>query len=68
MLDMFYYESEWGFIITMVHLGFSMMACGDKSYNKLAIVTAEIALGFDLLIEPVFWKLIAPNVFPDMGW
>jgi len=67
-MDMFYYESEWGFIITMVHLGLSLWACTDKSFNKLAIVSAEMALGFDLIIEPLFWKAIAPNVFPDMGW
>ena len=65
---MFYYESEWGFIITMFHLGLSLLACNDKSWNKWAIVSAEVALGFDLLIEPVFWEAIAPNVFPDMGW
>tara|TARA_B110000285_G_C15019923_1_gene561024 strand:- start:439 stop:642 length:204 start_codon:yes stop_codon:yes gene_type:complete len=67
-MDMFYYESEWGFIITMVHLGLSMRACTDKSWNKLAITSAEIALGFDLIIEPLFWEAIAPNVFPEMGW
>jgi len=68
LMDMFYYESEWGFIITMVHLAISMMACGNKEWNKLAIVSAEVALGFDLIIEPCFWAAIAPNVFPDMGW
>jgi len=68
LMDMFFYESEWGFIITMVHVGLSMIACENKSYNKWAVVTAEIALGFDLVIEPIFWKAIAPNVFPDMGW
>jgi len=68
LMDMFYYESEWGFIITMVHLGISMRACDDKSWNKLAMISAEVALGFDLIIEPCFWAAIAPNVFPDMGW
>jgi hypothetical protein len=68
LMDMFYYESEWGFIITMVHIGISIWACNDKSWNKWAIVSAEVALGFDLLIEPLFWEAIAPNVFPDMGW
>ena len=67
-MDMFYYESEWGFIITMVHMGFVMMAAENKSWNKLAIVSGEIALGFDLIIEPLFWKEIAPVVFPDMKW
>lgn len=68
LMDMFYYESEWGFIITMVHLAFSYKACDNKEWNKWAVVSAEIALGFDLVIEPLFWKMIAPNVFPDMGW
>lgn len=68
MMDMFYYESEWGFLITMAHLGMSMVACENKAWNKWAVVTAEIALGFDLIIEPLFWAAIAPSVFPDMGW
>lgn len=68
LMDMFYYESEWGFIITMIHLALSMIACENKKYNKIAVVSAEIAFGFNIIIEPLFWKAIAPNVFPDMGW
>jgi len=52
----------------MVHLGLSMRACGNKKWNRLAMISAEVALGFDLIIEPCFWAAIAPNVFPDMGW
>ena len=75
VLDMFYYESEWGFIITMMHLLISIYACDNNNnahktfnWNKWAVVSAEIALGFNLCIEPCFWLAIAPNVFPDMGW
>ena len=52
----------------MFHIGASMMAGEYKDWNKIAIVSGEIALGFDLIIEPLFWKEIAPSVFPDMGW
>ena len=67
-LGMVYYESEWGYVITMYSLIASMYASEDKTWNKQAIISAEIAMGFNIAITPIFWGILAPMIFPKLNW
>ena len=65
---MTYYESEWGYCITLYSLWASMKAANDKKWNKHAIISSEIAMCFNLAIMPIFWILLAPTFMPTLDW
>lgn len=70
VFDFFFYESEWGFVTSMFHMFASIMACyyPNSNWQAIGVVSGEVALCFDLMIAPVFWKLIAPVAFPKLAW
>lgn len=45
-----------------------MRAANDKKWNKHAIISAEISMGFNIAIMPIFWGLLAPMIFPNLNW
>ena len=80
----FFYESEWGFLLTIFSLIASAKASGytptptnagnaDKQaeWQNYAMITAEIAFALNLVITPIFWILMAKEIFPYLpnhGW
>ena len=64
---MTYYESEWGYVIAMYSLIASMYVSENKLWNKHAIISAEIAMGFNIAITPILWGLLAAMIFPKLN-
>lgn len=67
-LSLTYYESEWGYCITLYSLYAAMKAANDKTWNKHAIISAEIGMVYNIAITPIFWGLLVPMVLPYIDW
>ena len=63
-----YYESEWGIGITFFSLLFSTLAPLSEWLQTLAVVSSELAMGFNIVITPIFWLILAPMIFPHIDY
>lgn len=59
--DSLYFESEWGFCLTLISLFTSLMAHYSNWFQSLAVHTSELAMGFNICIVPIFWSFMAPT-------
>ena len=61
---MWYYFTYWGIAFTMFAMTYSEKAAMDPvRYQKCAMLWSECAVGFNLVIFPGFWILLAPGIF-----
>jgi hypothetical protein len=58
-----YYESEWGIGITFFSLIFSALAPYKPKFQSIAVISSEMAMGFNILITPIFWIALAKLIF-----
>ena len=64
IMHMLYFFSYWGSIASMLGLIFSIKAIQDKkAWQMPAVFATEMAMGFDLVIMPLFWAVLAPKLF-----
>jgi hypothetical protein len=61
-----FYESEWGIGITFFSLLFSSLAPYIPSLQSIAVISVEMAMGFNILITPIFWIFLAPGFLPNI--
>jgi len=73
----FFYESMWGFWLTIFGLIFTVKASGfhledqpapakDNGYQAIACMLTEISMCFNIIITPLFWIFIAD--FSQLSW
>ena len=56
-----YFESEWGFILTTFSIFCTLMANHSKWFHSAAVFTCAVALGFNIVIFPIFWFVLIPT-------
>ena len=67
-MHMWYYFTYWGIAFTMFAMTYSEKAAIDPTrYQVSAMLWSECAAGFNFIIFPGFWILLAPGVF-DRPW
>lgn len=65
-MHMIYYFSYWGSLFTLMSLVASTLAVSyPKWFQVPAVALTECATAFDLVITPLFWTILAPNIFED---
>lgn len=65
--DTLYFESEWGFALTVLSLFSSLMAHYSNWWHSVAVHTSELAMGFNICIVPIFWSFMAPEFVAHWG-
>jgi len=63
---LFYYESEWGFVITTFSQFAIIMAAFPQhksNWQKTAVTSLELVNGLNFVITPLFWGLFAKATF-----
>jgi len=58
-----YFESEWGFAFSTVSILFSILAHFTKWFHSAAMITSEIAMGFNIIITIIFWGVLVPQIY-----
>lgn len=64
----FYYLTHWGVILTMFSVWATYRASHQKQWQTTAMISTQCATGLNLLIMVCFWCLLAPYIFPNLGW
>ena len=64
----FYYLTFWGFIASFVSILASFKATHYPEWIKFAYYSSELAHTLNLIITPLFWIVLAPEIFPTLKW
>ena len=65
-MHMIYFFSYWGSLFTLMSFTASIFAVSHPKYFQIpAVALTECATAFNLVITPLFWVLLAPNIFED---
>ena len=67
-LFLFYYESYWGLIFGIVGVLSSIKASSSTDWQKLAVVSLELALVFNIVIASMFWLVFGDSIFERLEW
>jgi hypothetical protein len=69
----FTYATFWGLHIGSLNMFFTLRA-GDSNLSlnlaarKRGLIITEIAFGFGLFVTVAFWVVLAPQIYPYLGW
>ena len=64
-MDTLYYESEWGFWITLITLILQLAAPYKYGYQKAAVIGTELAMALNICIMIMFWTVVGPIYYEN---
>lgn len=64
----FYYLTHWGVNVTAFSLIATMIAARKQCWQTTAMISTQCATALNLLIMVLFWCILAPYIFPNLGW
>jgi len=69
IMHMWYYFTYWGIAATMFAMVYANKTVQNKKkYQPTAILFAELAFGFNAVIFPFFWIVLAPHFIKTRKW
>jgi len=64
----FYYLTHWGLLLSAFSVYASIKAADNSRWQTTAMLYTQIATGLNLNITLLFWVVLAPYIFPNLGW
>lgn len=64
-----FFFSYWGVTFTFIATALEILAAQNpKRYQAAAVLLSEMALTFNFTITPMFWFVLAPEIFSVLSW